>query len=211
MGERAPYFVGIVGGSCAGKTWLAEKLQSWLGKEAAHLSLDSFYLDRAHLSEAQARLVNFDHPRSIDWERFEQVLYAFSAGKEARVPRYDYATHSRLPEEVALRPAPVMILDGLWLFRRMSVRRAFDLRIYLKSPMELCERRRLERDVRERGRTAEQTLEQFRATVAPSHSRYVAPQERWANMIFENPPDEKAVESIVRRVQTEIGKRSATL
>lgn len=211
MGAKLPYFIGIVGGSCAGKSWLAAKLHDALGKVSARLSLDNFYLNRAHLSERQAGRVNFDHPRSIDWDLFERTLRAFAEGKAIPVPQYDYATHSRLPEGVELRPAPVMILEGLWLFRKPAVRTIFDLRIFVKSSLEICEKRRLERDVRERGRTVEQVLEQFRTSVAPSQVRFVAPQERWANLVLGNPPDDNTVGMIAERVRSELGKRSASL
>jgi uridine kinase len=210
MGIRVPYFIGIVGGSCAGKTWLAEKLHQKLGKESALLSLDQFYLDRRHLSEPQAERVNFDHPRSIEWARFEKVLQSFASGEGAAVPRYDYATHSRLDEETHLQPAPVMILEGLWLFRKSQIRNIFNLRIFLNTSVETCERRRLERDVRERGRTLGQVREQFRATVAPSHFRYVAPQERWANLVLDQ-PDEETLCSIAAAVRQEIAKSSSSL
>jgi uridine kinase len=204
MGFGLPYFIGIVGGSCAGKTWLADRLHDEFGKEAGRLSLDNFYVDRKHLTEAQADRVNFDHPRSIEWERLTQALNSFAKGEAARIPQYNYRTHSRHHEEIELRPLPIIIMEGLWLFRRPSVRRNFDLRIFIKSAVDLCERRRLERDVRERGRTPEQVLQQFRETVAPSYDRFIAPQERWANLILETPPDQETVRQIALRVQEEV-------
>jgi uridine kinase len=203
-----PYFIGIAGGSCAGKTWLADQLHQQFGKEAGRLSLDNFYIDRKHLTEAQADRVNFDHPRSIEWNRLLEVLTNFAKGAPAKVPQYSFATHSRLPEQVELRPAPIIIMDGLWLFRRPAIRELFNLRVFIKGSLDICERRRLERDVRERGRTAEQVLEQFRGTVVPSYSRYVAPQERWANLVLETPPDEETVRQIANRVQKELKSSS---
>ena len=95
MVAQKPTLVGIAGGSCAGKTWLAERLQSFLGQEATRLSLDDFYLDRSHLSPGRRALVNFDHPRSIDWQKLEEVLGKLAFGSTAAIPTYDFRTHGK--------------------------------------------------------------------------------------------------------------------
>ena len=74
MVTQSLQIVGIVGGSCAGKTWLATRLESLFGGRAVRLSQDDFYRDRGHLSQARRTRVNFDHPRAIDWDRLENVL-----------------------------------------------------------------------------------------------------------------------------------------
>src|SRR5512140_3253218 len=93
--RQRPLLVAIVGGSGSGKTWLARRLQRRLAPEAARVSLDDFYRDRSRLSPARRARLNFDHPRSIDWAEFERVLGRLSAGRSARVPRYDFRTHCR--------------------------------------------------------------------------------------------------------------------
>src|SRR5438067_11198319 len=99
MQAESPQIVGIVGGSCAGKSWLAERLQQALRLNATRLSQDDFYLDRSHLSSARRARLNFDHPRAIDWERLEKVLSKWAHGETASVPRYDFVTHGRLRGE----------------------------------------------------------------------------------------------------------------
>src|SRR5687768_13666250 len=109
------HIVGISGGSCAGKSWLADRLLSAFADDAVKLSQDDFYFDRSHLSPARRARLNFDHPRAIDWERLEQVIARFAQGRATSVPRYDFATHGRLRGETALRPAAILIVEGLWL------------------------------------------------------------------------------------------------
>src|SRR5688572_29128427 len=167
MQAELPHIVGIAGGSCAGKTWLADRLQKHLGSKAARLSLDSFYRDQSHLSPARRVRVNFDRPQAIDWERVEQALSALSQGRSAAVPRYDFVTHGRAHDEPILTPAPVIIAEGLWLFRRPSVRKFFSLKIYIRSTTDLCTQRRVQRDTTERGRTREQVLAQLHRQTLP--------------------------------------------
>src|SRR5688572_26593412 len=187
MQAESPHIVGIAGGSCAGKTWLADRLQKRLGSKAERLSLDNFYRDQSHLSLARRARVNFDRPQSIDWKRVEEVLSDFLQGRAASVPRYDYVSHGRLRDDLVLSPAPILIVEGLWLFRRPAVRKLFSLKVYIRSTNDLCKERRVRRDMRERGRTREQVLEQLHRHTLPMFERFVAPQEKWADVILDAP------------------------
>jgi uridine kinase len=199
MGNR-PQIIGIAGGSCAGKTWLAERIMETLGDKAARISLDDFYFDRSNLSLARRSRLNFDHPRSIDWERLEQVLRTHAQGGVARVPCYDFATHSRRTEESLIEPSPVLIVEGLWLFRRPSVRALFSLKIFIRGSQQLCVARRLERDTRERGRSREQVLRQLRRYTLPMFVRFVAPQQKWADVILEAPVSATELSRLTNRI-----------
>jgi len=185
--KSAIQLIAIVGGSGAGKTWLADRLQQALGPEACRLSLDNFYRDRSHLPPARREQINFDHPRAIDWPCLERVLKDCRAGRATHLPHYNFTSHTRLRTDQSWRPRPLIIVDGLWLLGRPAVRRLFDLRIFLDCPAELRLRRRLARDARERGRSHASVRRQFQATVAPMHGRYVTPQAAWADVVLKQP------------------------
>jgi uridine kinase len=200
MSRLSPHIIGIAGGSCAGKSWLAENLRERLGNQAVRLALDDFYLDRAHLGAARRARLNFDHPRAIDWARLEDVLASFAAGESARVPCYDFATHCRRSPGGMLDPAPVIIVEGLWLLRRASVRKYFMLKIYIRGDEKLREDWRLRRDTLERGRTASQAREQWQRQTRPMFWKFVAPQERWADVVLEAPVREADVAMLAGRL-----------
>jgi len=183
--RRKPLLIGIVGGSGAGKSWLADKLQSALGRQVARLSLDDFYVDRSHLSPARRANLNFDHPRAINWAAFEQVLKRLSHGKSTRIPRYEFATHSRLRSTSVLQPAPLIVVDGLWLFHRTRLRKLFTLKVFTECSPELRLRRRIKRDIAARGRTRASVSLQFWKTVQPMHQRFVAPQAKVADVLIQ--------------------------
>src|ERR1700676_5199338 len=105
----APLLVAIVGGSGAGKSWLADRLQSILGTKSARMSLDDFYRDRPGLTPARRARINFDHPRAIDWPRVERALRDCLAWRTTQVPQYDFKTHARLPRSRILRPKPLIL------------------------------------------------------------------------------------------------------
>ncbi|HZO85421.1 MAG TPA: uridine kinase [Verrucomicrobiae bacterium] len=176
-------FVAIVGGSGAGKSWLAERLQQCLGKNCARIALDDFYCDRSHLPAGRRERINYDHPRAIDWRRVLQFLRDARAGRTTFVPQYDFKTHARLAPQL-WDPKAVVIFEGLWLLTRPAVRRHFDLSIFLNAAGWLRLRWRTERDVAERGRSPEMVRRQFISQVGPMHIQHVAPQRRWADIVL---------------------------
>jgi uridine kinase len=208
--KRLPLLVGIVGGSGSGKSWLADKLLAALDGQAVRLSLDDFYLDRSHLPPARRARLNFDHPRAIDWPRVEQVLVDLQANRPTRVPNYDFKTHCRLAGEKLLQPKPFILVEGLWLLRRASLRRRFGWRIFLNCPTRTRLRRRLARDLLARGRTRQSIQEQFWHTVEPMHQVFVAPQIRWAHLVLGQDCDERTVKRLANHLQELLAGRADT-
>ena len=205
-GVNQACLVAIAGASGAGKTWLAKRLEQALFPNAGRLSLDDFYKDRSHLSAPRRARINFDHPRAIDWPVVEEVLKCSLNGNPARVPEYDFARHAR-NETKSWAPKSVVLMDGLWLFRRPSIRKLFNLRIFIKCPVHLCQKRRVERDVRERGRTPQSVRRQFREAVLPMQKRYVAPQIKWADLVLQSPLSSGDLDTVTQRVKELLKRR----
>jgi 7-keto-8-aminopelargonate synthetase-like enzyme/uridine kinase len=195
-----PRLVAIIGGSGSGKTYLAGKLAAALGGDVLRLTLDDFYRDRSGSSPAARAKINFDHPRAMDWAAFERVLLDLSQGRSARVPRYDFATHTRLAAMRRVEPRAVILVEGLWPCHRARISKLFDLRIFLESGESLRFERRLKRDVAERGRDAESVKRQFYESVAPMHLRFVVPQMRAADIVFRRPLNDAAIARLAKRI-----------
>jgi uridine kinase len=207
---HSPGFIAIVGGSGAGKTRLAEILQRKLDKETLLLSLDDFYRDRSQLSPHRRELINFDHPRAIDWASLEKVLVNLRRRRTVQIPRYDFATHSRLPQGKQIPPRSIIIVEGLWLLRPASIRKQFDFAIYLDCPQSLRLKRRLARDLKTRGRNEASIRRQFRASVAPMHDKFVEPQIRWATLVLRHDPSAREIEHLIQTIST-LRKSKSTL
>ena len=195
MNRMRPKLIGICGGSGSGKSWLVERLAEVI-PGAASLSLDSFYRDRSGLPMERRDRINYDHPRCIDWAAFETALRDLKEGRETFIPSYDFATHSRRQSGQRFAPQPMIFVEGLWLLRKPSVRRLFDLTFFMACPARQRLTWRLERDQSERGRTAESIRKQFAATVNPMHDQFVEPQKRFADVSICQPFDVKGVEAI---------------
>jgi len=207
---QQPFHIAIVGGSGAGKSWLARRLQAALGGESrvGLLSLDDFYRDLSGLEPAERERVNFDHPDAIDWDRVRQFVEAIRAGRSVKVPRYDFATHTRLPGEVSWVPQPILIWEGLWLLQPGWLRDLFSHSIFLDCPAEERLARRCARDLQERGRTRDAVERQFQEHVAPMHERFVDSQRQWATRCLTSPLTEEALANLVRQVRKAVEEYS---
>ena len=198
--ETPSTLIALVGGSGAGKSWLAARLRREFGDEAASLSLDDFYRDLSHLSVSEREKINFDHPDTIDWPLFESVLHQLQSGETVLAPRYDFVSHTRSTDWQRLSPRPFIFVEGLWLLWPPHLRELFDLRVFLDCIQSLRWQRREARDLNERGRTTDSIRKQFWKVVAPMHERFVEVQKPWADLVIEH--------SIT---QAELGRLVATI
>lgn len=195
--NTAATFIAVVGGSGSGKSRLAAEMRELLGNATGHLSLDDFYRDLGHLPEEEREAVNFDNPAAIDWDALREVLECLELGKPARIPIYDFATHTRKPDTRTFGNARIVILEGLWLLHHDWLREKFALSVFVDCPEEERLRRRIERDVMARGRTEESVRQQFANHVQPMHAMFVEPQRQWATRRVHSPmPDHERAELI---------------
>ena len=181
--------VGVVGGSGAGKTTLVRGLVDRLGSDASVLWFDEYYHDLVHLSPADRAVVNFDHPDSLDVDLLVAHLGDLLAGRSAEVPVYDFSTHTRSGRTRRVEPGPVVVVDGILVLAFPAIRRCLDVSVFVDAPAEVRLSRRLDRDVRERGRTPESVRAQFAATVAPMHEAFVSPCSEFADLVLDGQGD----------------------
>lgn len=177
-----PLLIGIAGPSCAGKTELATRLAAELN--APVLPLDSYYRDLAHLPFEQRARWNFDVPEALDEELIAEHVRRLGEGQEIEAPVYDFTRHVRSHEVRRIRAERFAVVEGLFTLYWEKVRSLLPVKIYVGAPEEVCLERRLERDVRERGRTPESVREQFRSTVAPMARLYILPTAAYADLIL---------------------------
>jgi uridine kinase len=177
-----PHIIGIAGPSSSGKTELARHLAARIPGTAI-VSLDSYYRAMAEIPLERRRKSNFDHPDALEWELLHQHLHALTSGRPFDEPVYSFALHARTPETRRIEPAEFMILEGLFVLYWPELRSVLDTKVYVETDPQVCFRRRLERDVAERGRTPESVCEQYEKTVLPGARRFVFPTKRHADVV----------------------------
>jgi uridine kinase len=132
----------------------------------------------------------------------EELLNVCLKGESTCLPRYDFVSHTRRSCGGTWRPKPLVVMDGLWLLRRPKIRAMFSLRIFLDCPAPVRLRRRVRRDVTERGRTPESVRHQFAATVAPMHEKFIQGQVRWADIVFRRSPGDADVRALANLLKS---------
>lgn len=192
---------GIAGGASAGKTTIVNALRERFiaeEKALAILPLDSYNRDHSDLSLADRAKINFDHPDAFEHDLYLKHLALLKQGEAVDIPVYDFSTHSRTTEVERIEPAELIIGEGHLLFVIPEVVREFELRIFISAPEELRLKRRLERDVSERGRTPESIRSQFASTVSPMHDKYIEPSSSLADLILDgSAPIEESLEKVL--------------
>lgn len=180
--------IAITGPSGSGKTWLASALQDRLSALSPAISTavvpeDAYYRDQSHLKFSQRLSVNYDHPDALEHDLMLRQLATLRANQPVELPVYDYINHTRAQRVRPIQPAPLLIVEGVLLLSQPALRKQFDLALYLDTPIEKCMDRRMQRDVRERGRSQESVREQFEQSVLPMYHKYVAPSREHADLM----------------------------
>ena len=198
-----PFLIGVAGGTCSGKTTLAEHLAVLAG--GAHLSLiklDSYYVAAHDTPLVDRERMNYDHPDAFDWQLLNDHLAALANGATVPVPVYDFTIHDRSAEVRLVHPSPIIVVEGILVLYEPQLRERFDLKVYVDTDADMRLIRRLRRDVAERGRTVDSIIEQYCETVRPSHDQFIEPSKRHADVIFpQGGMNEPAIEMLLARVR----------
>ena len=183
--SKTELIIGVAGGSASGKTTFASKLQQALGEAACEiLYQDSYYLDRSEQFDHDGGAVNFDHPNALEFDLLVQHLEELRQGLTVQVPIYDFATHKRKKQTTAFPAKSIVLIDGILILSQPKVRECLDLSVFIETSEPVRFERRLERDVKERGRTPDGVRSQFEAHVKPMHDQFVEPSQRHADYVY---------------------------
>lgn len=195
---EAVYVIGIAGGTGSGKTTLCRALLDSVGQDlAVALPHDAYYRDLGHLSLEERVGVNFDHPDALETSLLVAHLAALKRGEPVGVPVYNFVTHTRSNRAEPMGPKPVVVVEGILSLTDESLRDQMDLKVFVDTADDLRLIRRMERDIRERGRTVDSVAKQYLATVRPMHDQFVAPSKAHADLIVPGTGDPSAAVSLL--------------
>ena len=191
-------FIGIAGGSGSGKTTLANALLNvWGEARAVVIPHDAYYRDLSSLAVDERAKQNFDAPEALETALLASHLGQLAEGKAIKRPVYDFEHHVRTDDHVAVAPVDVIVVEGILILSEPTLRERFDLKVYVDTDADIRLLRRLERDVKERGRDVSSVAEQYLATVRPMHEAHVEDSKKHADVIVPGEGDlDRAVEVI---------------
>jgi uridine kinase len=183
--DPKPLIIGVAGGTGSGKTTIAKAIIEAVGpSRIALIPHDAYYKDAGGLPLAERAKVNFDHPDALETGLLVRHLEELIAGRPVEMPAYDFGTHTRLSKGRLVKPAPVIVLEGILIFCDEALRGLMDLKIYVDTASDLRFIRRLRRDVQERGRSLDSVVAQYTDTVRPMHLAFVEPSRQFADIII---------------------------
>lgn len=186
--------IGICGGSGSGKTTIVSKIQELVG-ELAIVPQDNYYLSAHNVSNVNITGFNFDHPSAFDTDLIVEHLERLRAGQAVDMPQYDFVHHRRKEETTHLEPGKLVLFEGILIYFDERLRDLIDLKLYVDTPDDIRFIRRLDRDVKERGRTVDSVVKQYLEVVRPGHYQFVEPTKAHADLIVpEGGSNEKALE-----------------
>ncbi len=206
---RMAVVVGVAGGSGSGKTTLVDAILNGMPHQSVvRLEQDAYYRDRPDLSLDDRAMINYDHPDAIENSLLVAHVRALVAGHAVEKPLYDFTRHQRRPDTQRAEPASIVLVDGILILENAELRALMDLKLYVDTDPDVRFIRRLQRDIRERGRTLDSVVQQYLETVRPMHLQFVEPSKRYADVIVpEGGLNAQATEMIVARLRALVAAR----
>lgn len=196
--------IGIAGGTGCGKTTVVNKIIDELPEgEVGVISQDSYYKDTSHLSFEERIKINFDHPRSIDFDLLEQHLKELKQGQAIHQPVYSFVKHNRTGDTIVTHPRKVMIVEGILILTNPELREMFDIKIFVHADTDERLIRRLKRDISERGRDLDEVLMRYQTTLKPMHEQFIEPMKEYADIIIPNNRHNMVAIDILRQIITQ--------
>jgi len=196
--------IGIAGGTGCGKTTVVNQLLKELPEgEVGVISQDSYYKETSHLSYEERVKINFDHPKSIDFELLVKHLKQLKKGEAIDQPVYSFIKHNRTGDSIKTLPRKVIIVEGILILTNPEIRDLFDIKIFVHADSDERLIRRLKRDISERGRDIDEVLNRYQTTLKPMHDQFIEPMKAYADIIIPNNTYNTVAIEIVRTIINE--------
>jgi uridine kinase len=201
-----PYIVGITGGSASGKTmFLRSLLSAFSSDEISLISQDNYYKPRHEQPIDENGIYNFDTPQSIDFELYAQHIKDLRSGKQVIKQEYTFNNPKVTPEMLTFQPAPVIVVEGIFVFYFPEIAHLLDLKVFIDAAEHIKLKRRIVRDKDERGYDLEDVLYRYEKHVMPTYEKYIAPFKSDADVIVPNNLHfEKALDMLVTYLKNKI-------
>jgi len=184
--KKPPFIIAIAGGTGSGKTYITKKIHEVSPDNIVSISHDNYYIDRRDVPMDKRDEINYDEPAALDNRLLLEHLKQLHNGNQIDIPQYDFTTHTRKRETHRVYPMPVVIVEGILILTDPEIRSFFNLIVFVDVKPDVRLARRLQRDVGERDRDYQTSINQYLVSAGPMHDKYVEPGTEYADLIINN-------------------------
>ena len=179
------FIIGITGGTGSGKTTIVnEVINLFDASEICLLSSDSYYKNNASLDFNQRDKLNYDIPEAIDFDLLNKHIDLLKQELNINVPNYCFTTHLRLEKTTVVEPKKILIIEGILILTNKTLRDSINYSVFLDCPRDVRFQRRLDRDIKERGRNYNDVINLFETRLDIMHSEFVEPHKKFCDLIL---------------------------
>lgn len=194
--------IGIAGGTGSGKTTITKRIMERFGGDVSVVNHDNYYKAHDDMTYEERCKLNYDHPDAFENELMIEHLKQLKAGKSVQCPVYDYTVHNRSKDFVTIKPAKVIIVEGILILADKQLCDEMDIRVFVDTDADVRILRRIIRDVKKRDRTLDSVVDQYLTTVKPMHEAFVEPSKKNAHIIIpEGGRNLVALDMLVGRIE----------
>jgi len=208
-----PYVIGIAGSSGSGKTFFLKSfLNHFKSDQVTLISQDDYYIPANTKTREENRLYNFDIPTSINRADFYKDIKQLFEGQTVFREEYTFNNPDLKPQMLEIKPAPILIVEGLFIFHYTEVNELLDYRIFLDADESVALDRRLRRDLIERGYDEDDVMYKWTNHVVPSYKEYLLPHKEECDLvIINNTDDPKVIDEAANKISVELHEKNSTL
>lgn len=206
----SPYTIGITGGSGSGKTFFIKSLANRFNEnELCLISQDHYYHPRESQKEDERGVKNFDVPEAIDVKQFHHDIKILKSGQVLRKQEYTFNNPSANPKILEFKPAPIIIIEGLFVQYFPEIEKELDLKIFIEAKDYLKLSRRIRRDNEERGYDLDDVLYRYQNHVMPIYESLISPLKHRADIVIPNNSQfDKALDLLSLAIQAKLAQLS---
>lgn len=194
--------IGIAGGTGSGKSTFTNRIKEEFGERVSVIYYDNYYKAHDDMSFEERKLINYDHPDSFETDLLVEHLHKLKEGIPVQCPVYDYSVHNRTDRTIEIKPADVIIIEGILVLYDKRLSDMMDIKIFVDADADERILRRVIRDVKERGRDVEGIARQYLTTVKPMHYAFVEPTKYTADLVINSAYNNVAFDVIRVKIET---------